>query len=284
MDLTHRRRLGRPAPGVLFDQAPSTWAGTRPPRNADQSRNAEYEAKWHALSEAATSVGWGPAQVAAAGVTALNDARAAAGQQRWALRTVAYYTKLSRYAGLSADHVAVADTEGDALASDIAATLWGPPRRYGHPAGLRSAAVAHLGWHWPGEVHQWLRLPTSAVTVASSSELRVEWSDDNGERRYVVRDADVVATWLTWERARAQVAAQSHWALCTTERGRSGADAGAQLSLRGFQAAFCVHVGRCGAVHPDGGPLSYDRYRKAAVANGASPTGARGAERATRRR
>jgi hypothetical protein len=274
-----RRRLGRPGVQRLEGPAPSTdgeldavaaWRGIRPPRPEHDSRagRAEYAAKWRALCWAAVEAGWSPADVAEEGVAGLAAARAAAGHEPWAYGTVAYYTALTRFAGLTADHLPRPDpVGGPPVTRPEAQQLWQPaePDHHRRLAAWRSAAVARVAWGWPAPIDGWLTLPLEAVTVRGRN-LRVDGTAVPG----------AAAAWRRWTDGREVAGIGGALALVTTETSRTGRVAGAPLSRRGFQAAWTRHARACDL------PVAYDRYRLAAVMHGAPALG-RGAVRAARR-
>lgn len=274
-----RRRLGRPGVQRLASPVPMAgdgfdsvagWRAIRPPPPLDGAKagRAEYAAKWRALRWAAVEVGWSPADVAQQGVAGLAAARVAAGAEPWAYGTIAYYTALTRYAGLTADHLPRPDpTDGPPITAAGAARLWAPvePDHHRRLAAWRTAAVARIGWGWPAPLDVWLALPLDAVTIRGR-DVRVEGTAVPG----------AAAAWRRWTDGRVAAGIGGTTALVTTETSRTGRSAGAPLSRRGFQAAWTRHA------RASDTPVAYDRYRLAAVMHGASALG-RGAVRAARR-
>lgn len=279
-------QLRRPGTVALLDraalgEAPRQWADVPAPRPHGRDRHdpgsVEYAAKWQALAHAAEAIGWGPDDVARRGVTALNGHRVTAGHARWAPRTVAYYTKLARYAGLNADHIEIHDQTLD-LDRTQARELWQPDLDRHHPSGWRSAAIARLAWDWPAPVTTWLTLNADSVRIIGADALTITATVDDEPAHRLITGSDAVTAWAAWMHARSPLATATSPAICATEAGPHGARPGAAMSLRGLQAAFSRHARTRGL--PE---LTYDRYRAAAVAAGSAPVGQRGAERARRR-
>jgi hypothetical protein len=233
----------------------------------------EYRLKWRALVHAAEAVGWTPADVAKHGVAGLNNARLSAGLRPWRDRTLAYYAKLIRYANLAWDHhpatdAGIAITEGDARA------LW-TPDGWTHPAAWRTAAIARIAWLWPAPATVWLHLPASAVHRVGPTQLRITVPESVGGGVVLLPAGGV--EWDRWSSVRLERGLHTPPAVCTTEPGPGDHYAGRELSLRAFQAAFARHAVACG--RPG---LSYERYRIAAIAAGATRIGDRGEVRERR--
>jgi hypothetical protein len=242
-----------------------------------------YEAQWRRLTEAALELDLGPDDLALTGLDPLTAARG------WKPATVALYTKVARYGGLA---LATAPTpEPDPPALDLRPLT---EVRGEDPEHLRSVAWCALALRWP-------------APVATFRSLRRDQVQPVG-RRLVITTTDggwtvagALGAWHAWEavRNRFPALATSPWVLPALRRG-PGLDSriGGQLSSQALQATFTKHAMRTGRyLRATAAPsrqagveelaalyrqLSYDSYRRLALAAGAPPVSGRGAVRAAR--
>jgi hypothetical protein len=233
--------------------------------------------------DAALELDLGPDDVAASG---LDDIAAARG---WKPATVALYSKVARYGGLAV--AAVRTPEPDPPELDLRPLT---QVRSEDPEHLRSAAWCALALGWPGSVGQFRSLRREQVhPTARRLLVRVdgdEWSVPGG-----------LTAWHAWEtvRDRFPVLAASPWVLPALRRG-PGFDSriGGRLSTQALQVTFTKHAVRTAAhLRATAGPsrhewaealaeeygrLSYDSFRRLALAAGAPPVTPRGVVRAGR--
>jgi len=233
--------------------------------------------------EAALELDLGPDDVAGSG---LDDIAAARG---WKPATVALYSKVARYGGLAVP--AVRTPEPDPPELDLRPLT---QVRSEDPEHLRSVAWCALALGWPGSVGQFRSLRREQVhPTARRLLVRVdgdEWSVPGG-----------LTAWHAWEtvRDRFPVLAASPWVLPALRRG-PGFDSriGGRLSTQALQVTFTKHAVRTAAhLRATGGPsrrewaealaeeygrLSYDSFRRLALAAGAPPVTPRGVVRAAR--
>jgi hypothetical protein len=221
--------------------------------------------------------------VAASGLDPVAEAR------EWRPATVALYTKVARYAGLGLPTVPTPEPDPPALDLRPLTQI-----RNEDPEHLRTVAWCALALGWPGTVGQFRSLRRDQVRPTSR---RLLVSTDDGE--WAV--AGALTAWHAWEsvRGRFPALAASPWVLPALRRG-PGIDShvGGQLSTQALQVTFAKHAVRTAiqmrATAPPGRreqvealaadylTLSYDSYRRLALAAGAPPVGPRGAVRALR--
>ncbi|RZU31688.1 hypothetical protein [Blastococcus saxobsidens] len=269
------RAWQQPLPDMPAPPPSAAWGRIAPPSG--------YEPQWRRLVDAALELDLGPDDLAAGGLDAVAQAR------EWKPATVALYSKVARYGGLALPLPAT--PEPDPVALDLRPlTLV----RGEDPEHLRSVAWCALALGWPAPVGVFRSLRRDQVRVTSR---RLLISTDDGE--WAVPGA--LTAWHAWEacRNRFPALAASPWVLPALRRG-PGLDSriGGRLSSQALQATFTKHarstVGHLRAtVTPsrreaveqlavDYRRLSYDTYRRLALAAGAPPVTARGVVRAAR--
>lgn len=242
-----------------------------------------YEPQWRRLLEAALELGLGPDDLAATGLDPLTAARG------WKPATVALYSKVARYGGLA---LATAPTpEPDPPALDLRPLT---AIRTEDPEHLRAVAWCAVALGWPAPVATFRGLRREQVHATA--------------RRLIVRTDDgewsvpgALTAWHAWEavRSRFPALAGSPWVLPALRRG-PGLDSrlGGQLSNQALQATFSKHAMRTAQHLRATAPpsrreaveelaaayrhLSYDSYRRLALAAGAPPVSPRGVVRAAR--
>ena len=242
-----------------------------------------YEVQWRRLAEAALELEMGPDELARTGLGPLAAAR------EWKPATVALYSKVARYGGLSLPRAPT--PEPDPLELDLRPLT---ELRGTDPEHVRSVAWCALALAWPAPVGMFRSLRREQVHA--------------GARRLVLRTEDgewsiagANTAWHAWEtvRDRYPALAASPWVLPALRRG-PGLDSriGGRLSNQALQVTFGKHAGRTAqhlratappsrqdaaaelaAAYRD---LSYDSFRRLALAAGAPPVSARGVVRATR--
>jgi hypothetical protein len=233
--------------------------------------------------DAALELDLGPDDVAAGG---LDDIAAARG---WKPATVALYSKVARYGGITVPGVRTPEPDPPELDLRPLTQV-----RSEDPEHLRSAAWCALALGWPGSVGQFRSLRRDQVhPTARRLLVRVdgdEWSVPGG-----------LTAWHAWEtvRNRFPVLAASPWVLPALRRG-PGFDSriGGRLSTQALQVTFTKHAVRTAAhlrataapsrrewaeaLAEEYGRLSYDSFRRLALAAGAPPVTPRGVVRAAR--
>jgi hypothetical protein len=242
-----------------------------------------YEAQWRRLAEAALELGLGPDELARTGLEPLTGARG------WKPATVALYTKVARYGGLALPRVAT--PEPDPLELDLRPLT---QLRGQDPEHVRAVAWCALALAWPAPVGMFRSLRRDQVHPGTR---RLLLRTDDGE--WSVPGA--LTAWHAWEsvRDRYPALAASPWVLPALRRG-PGLDSriGGRLSNQALQVTFAKHAGRTAqhlrATAPPSRQeaaaalavayreLSYDSYRRLALAAGAPPVAARGVVRAAR--
>ena len=251
------------------------WRRLRPPE--------DYQPQWRRLVEAALELDLGPDEIAAGGLEAVAAARG------WKPATVALYSKVARYGGLAV--AGVRTPEPDPAELDLRPLT---QVRGEDPEHLRSAAWCALALGWPGSVGQFRSLRREQVHPTARRLLvrldGVEWAVPGG-----------LTAWHAWEsvRNRFPVLATSPWVLPALRRG-PGSDSriGGRLSTQALQVTFRKHAMRTAAhLRATGAPsrrewvetlaeeygrLSYDSFRRLALAAGAPPVTSRGVVRAGR--
>ncbi|WP_347060658.1 hypothetical protein ABC795_08905 [Blastococcus sp. HT6-30] len=270
-----QRAWQQPLPDMPAPSPERAWARWTPPPG--------YEAQWRRLVDAALELDLGPDDLAAAGLDELAAARG------WKPATVALYSKVARYGGLALPLPSTPEPD--------------PPRldlrpltqvRGNDPEHLRSVAWCALALGWPAPVGVFRSLRRDQVRVTTR---RLLLSTDDGE--WAVPGA--LTAWHAWEsvRARYPALAASSWVLPALRRGPGlNSRVGGRLSNQALQATFTKHVRMTVGHLRAGAPpsrresveelaaayrtLSYDSYRRLALAAGAPPVASRGAVRASR--
>ncbi|RBY90134.1 hypothetical protein DQ244_11715 [Blastococcus sp. TBT05-19] len=269
------RAWQQPLPDMPAPPPPTAWARIAVPRG--------YEPQWRRLIDAALELDLGPDDLAAQGLDPLARAR------EWKPATIALYSKVARYGGLA---LPIAPTpEPDPQELDLRPLT---QVRGDDPEHLRSVAWCALALGWPAPVGMFRSLRRDQVRATTR---RLLISTDDGE--WAVPGA--LTAWHAWEAARDRfpALAASPWVLPALRRG-PGLDSriGGRLSTQALQTTFTKHarntirslrasaapsrreaVEELAAVYRD---LSYDSYRRLALAAGAPPVSARGIVRATR--
>ena len=242
-----------------------------------------YEVQWRRLIDAALEVGMGPDSLVEEGMDPIAAARG------WKPATVALYSKVARYGGIALPMVRT--PEPDPLTLELRPLS---QIRSEDPEHLRTVAWCALALGWPATVGQFRSLRRDQVHPTA--------------RRVVVRTEDgewsvpgALTAWHAWEecRARFPALADSPWVLPALRRGPGLASAvGARLSSQALQVTFAKHAVRTAqhlrltappsrrewaeALAVQYLTLSYDSYRRLALAAGAEPVATRGAVRARR--
>jgi hypothetical protein len=269
------RAWQQPLPDMPAPPPARAWQRVRVPEG--------YEPQWRRLVDAALELGLGPDDVAGAGLDPVAAAR------EWKPATVALYTKVARYAGLSLPSVPTPEPDPPALDLRPLTQV-----RNEDPEHLRSVAWCALALGWPGTVGQFRSLRRDQVRPTSR---RLLLSTDDGE--WAVPGA--LTAWHAWEsvRARFPALAASPWVLPALRRG-PGFDShiGGRLSTQALQVTFAKHAVRTAQhLRATAAPsrragaeelaaayahLSYDSFRRLALAAGAEPVASRGVVRAAR--
>jgi hypothetical protein len=242
-----------------------------------------YEPQWRRLVDAALELELGPDQLAESGLDPIAVAR------DWKPATVALYSKVARYGGLA---LATPPTpEPDPPQLDLRPLT---QVRNEDPEHLRAVAWCALALGWPAPVGRFRSLRREQVRATAR---RLLISTDDGE--WAVPGA--LTAWHAWEavRGRFPVLADSPWVLPALRRG-PGLDSaiGARLSNQALQVTFAKHAVRTAQYLRATAPpsrrepveelaasyqvLSYDSYRRLALAAGAPPVSSRGLVRAAR--
>lgn len=265
----------QPLPAMPSPPPARAWRRLTPP--------AGYEPQWRRLLEAALELGLGPDDLAATGLEPLSAARG------WKPATVALYTKVARYGGLALTPEPTPEPDPPALDLRPLAAI-----RSEDPEHLRSVAWCAVALRWPAPVAMFRGLRRDQVRAVG--------------RRLLIATADgewtvtgALGAWHAWEevRGRFPALAASPWVLPALRRG-PGLDSriGGQLSSQALQATFTKHAMRTARhLRATAAPsrreaaeelaaayrhLSYDSYRRLALAAGAPPVSNRGAVRAAR--
>jgi len=265
----------QPLPDMPAPPPARAWSRLAPPEG--------YEAQWRRLVDASLELGLGPDDLAATGLDPLVAARG------WKPATVALYSKVARYGGLAVPTAATPEPDPPELDLRPLTQV-----RSEDPEHLRSAAWCALALGWPGSVGQFRSLRREQVhPTARRLLVRVdgeEWAVPGG-----------LTAWHAWEtvRNRFPVLAASPWVLPALRRG-PGFDSriGGRLSTQALQVTFTKHAVRTAAhlratsapsrrewaeaLAQEYGRLSYDSFRRLALAAGAPPVTARGVVRAGR--
>ncbi|MGZ4568155.1 MAG: hypothetical protein ACXVFZ_15265 [Blastococcus sp.] len=265
----------QPLPDMPAPPPARAWRRLDPPRG--------YEPQWRRLADAALELGLGPDQLAETGLDPIAAARG------WKPATVALYSKVARYGGVALPTAPTPEPDPPMLDLRPLTEV-----RSEDPEHLRSVAWCALALAWPAPVGQFRSLRRDQVH-ATARRLLVR--TDDGE--WAVPGA--LTGWHAWEavRGRFPVLAASPWVLPALRRG-PGLDSriGGQLSNQALQVTFTKHARRTAQHLRATAPpsrrdeveelaatyrtLSYDSYRRLALAAGAPPVSARGVVRAAR--
>src|SRR3954468_7379439 len=242
-----------------------------------------YEPQWRRLVDAALELGLGPDDLAATGLDPIAAARG------WKPATVALYSKVARYGGVLLPSAPTPEPEPAFLDLRPLTTI-----RSEDPEHLRTVAWCAVALGWPASVGSFRSLRRDQVRPTAR---RLLVHTDDGE--WAVPGA--LIAWHAWEsvRGRFPVLAASPWVLPALRRGPGFASQiGGRLSTQALQVTFTKHAVRT-AVHlratsgpsqrewadalaEEYGRLSYDSFRRLALAAGAPPVTPRGVVRAAR--
>jgi hypothetical protein len=242
-----------------------------------------YPAQWRRLAEAALELGLGPEQLGETGLEPLAAAR------DWKPATIALYSKVARYGGIALPRVATPEPDPPALDLRPLTQV-----RSEDPEHLRAVAWCAVALGWPAPVAAFRSLRRDQVQVTAR---RLLIATDDGA--WSVSGA--LTAWHAWEavRARFPALADSPWVLPALRRG-PGLDShiGGRLSNQALQATFTKHARRTVRhLRATAAPsrhefveelaaayrqLSYDSFRRLALAAGAPPVSPRGVVRASR--
>jgi hypothetical protein len=242
-----------------------------------------YEPQWRRLVEAALELGLGPDDLADDGLDPIAAARG------WKPATVALYSKVARYGGVALPRVRTPEPEPPQLELRPLTEI-----RSTDPEHLRTVAWCALALNWPATVGAFRALRRDQIRTTAR---RLLVATDDGE--WSVPGA--LTAWHAWEatRSRFPALADSPWVLPALRRGPGLASAvGGQLSTQALQVTFAKHAVRTAhhlrltalPARQDAAEalaityltLSYDSFRRLALAAGAPPVGPRGAVRALR--
>ncbi len=242
-----------------------------------------YAVQWRRLVDAALELGLGPEELAEGG---MDDVAAA---RDWKPATVTLYSKVARYGGVP---LPVPPTpEPDPRSLDLRPLT---EVRSEGPEHLRTVVWCAIALRWPAPVGTFRDLRREQVHTTAR---RLVVTTDEGE--WSVPGA--LTAWHAWEAVRNRFPAlvDSPWVLPALRRGPGyTSQVGGRLSSQALQVTFTKHAVRT-ALHlratTTGGrrpraealaavyeTLSYDSYRRLALAAGAEPVAARGAVRAER--
>src|SRR3954453_21062199 len=265
----------QPLPDMPAPPPARAWRRLDPPRG--------YEAQWRRLSEAALELGLGPEQLGETGLEPLTAARG------WKPATVALYSTVARYSGIALPSAPTPEPDPPALDFRPLTGI-----RSEDPEDLRAVAWCALALAWPAPVGHFRSLRREQVRATTR---RLLISTDDGE--WAVPGA--LTAWHAWETVRGRFPAlvASPWVLPALRRG-PGFDSriGGRLSNQALQVTFTKHARRTAqrlrataapsqrergeelaAAYRD---LSYDSFRRLALAAGAPPVSPRGVVRAAR--
>lgn len=258
--------LGQSAPDLT-----KSWADLEVP--------SIYQPIWEKLRRAAEREGFEPEELQGKGLSKL------AKRCGWAPATVALYSKVARYCGLSVLRLEVTPEPAPDAALPLS-RLWRAPVERMDILWARAALWAAMASQWPASSERFRNLTCDEVDV-SGSALYIEGRRLNG----------IASHWQAWQSQRALVEglSGSPYVLCSVSNGfLSGASGaaylGRQLSPRGMQEAFRSHVRRVAALLSiEGsttaeamGALRYDTYRRLIIERGVEPVD-RGKVRGARR-
>jgi len=265
----------QPLPHMPAPPPRRAWGRIRPPEG--------YEPQWRRLVDAALELGIGPDELAETGLDPLTAARG------WKPATVALYSKVARYGGLALSRVPTPEPDPPALDLRPLTEV-----RSEDPEHLRTVAWCALALGWPAPVAAFRSLRRDEVH-ATARRLHVRTEDGSWSA------AGALTAWHAWEevRSRFPALAESAWVLPALRRG-PGLDSriGGRLSNQALQVTFTKHARRTAqrlrataapsqrerveelaAAYRD---LSYDSFRRLALAAGAPPVSPRGVVRAAR--
>ncbi|GAA3167402.1 hypothetical protein GCM10010531_20180 [Blastococcus jejuensis] len=269
------RAWQQPLPDMPAPPPARAWGRVRPPEG--------YEPQWRRLVDAALELGLGPDDLAATGLEPLVAARG------WKPATVALYSKVARYGGLALPRAPTPEPDPPELDLRPLTQV-----RSEDPEHLRAVAWCALALGWPAPVAAFRSLRRDQVRATTR---RLLVATDDGE--WAVPGA--LTAWLAWEtvRNRYPALAASPWVLPALRRG-PGLDSriGGRLSSQALQVTFTKHAVRTAQhLRATAAPsrrdaaeelatayrdLSYDSFRRLALAAGAPPVAARGVVRAAR--
>src|SRR3954468_11731844 len=264
-----------PLPDMPSPPPVRAWRRLSPPEG--------YEAQWRRLMEAALELGLGPDELAAQGLGPLAEGR------DWKPATVALYSKVARYGGIGLPLVRTPEPDPPALDLRPLTQI-----RSEDPEHLRTVAWCALALRWPATIGQFRALRRDQVHATAR---RLLVATDDGD--WSVPGA--LTAWHAWEevRGRFPALAASPWVLPALRRGPGfGSRVVGQLSSQALQVTFAKHAARTAqylraTVAPSRRGwaeelaatythLSYDSYRRLALAAGAPPVSSRGVVRAAR--
>ena len=270
-----RGRWQQPLPDMPAPPPVRAWRRLRPPEG--------YEPQWRRLMDAALELGIGPDELAGTGLDPLTAARG------WKPATVALYSKVARYGGLALPRVPTPEPDPPALDLRPLTQV-----RSDDPEHLRTVAWCALALAWPAPVARFRTLRRDQVQVTAR---RLLLTTEEGSWSA----AGALTAWHAWEdvRSRFPALADSSWVLPALRRG-PGLDSrvGGRLSHQALQVTFLKHARRTAQHLRATAPpsqherveelavayrdLSYDSYRRLALAAGAPPVSPRGVIRAAR--
>jgi hypothetical protein len=269
------RAWQQPLPDMPAPPPARAWARLRPPEG--------YEPQWRRLAEGAHQLGRRPDHLGATG----RDPQVVA--RGWKPATVALYSKVARYGGLALLRAPTPEPDPPELDLRPLAQVRGED-----PEHLRAVAWCAVALGWPAPVASFRSLRREQVHATSR---RLLVTTDEGE--WAVPGA--LTAWHAWEavRNRYPALAASPWVLPALRRG-PGLDSrvGGRLSSQALQVTFAKHaVATAQHLRATAAPsrqegaeelaaayrhLSYDSFRRLALAAGAPPVAARGVVRAAR--
>jgi hypothetical protein len=269
------RSWQHPLPEMPSPPAARAWQRLEPPEG--------YAVQWRRLIDAALELGLGPEELAAGG---MDDVAAARG---WKPATVTLYSKVARYGGVP---LPVPPTpEPDPRTLDLRPLT---EVRSEEPEHLRTVVWCAIALRWPAPVGTFRDLRREQIHPTTR---RLLVRTDDGE--WSVPGA--LSAWHAWEavRNRFPALAESPWVLPALRRGPGYASqVGGRLSSQALQVTFTKHAvrtalylratsagarrARAEALAAVYETLSYDSYRRLALAAGAEPVAERGAVRAER--
>jgi hypothetical protein len=265
----------QPLPDMPAPPPARAWRRLGPPEG--------YQDQWRRLVEAALELDLGPDQLSETGLDPLAAARG------WKPATVTLYSKVARYGGV--DLPLPPTPEPDPSTLDLRPLT---QVRGGDAEHLRAVCWCAIALNWPAPIAQFRDLRRDQVRATAR---RLVVTTDDG--RWPVPGA--LTAWHAWESLRNQfpTLAASPWVLPALRRGPGVAShVGGQLSPQALQVTFAKHAVRTSLhlrattpasrrsaveeVAAEYLTLSYDSYRRLALAGGAAPVAARGAARALR--
>jgi hypothetical protein len=269
------RAWQQPLPEMPSPPPVRAWRRLTPPEG--------YAVQWRRLVDAALELGLGPDELAATGLDPVVAARG------WKPATVALYSKVARYGGVVLPTARTPEPAPAELDLRPLTTI-----RNEDPEHLRTVAWCALALGWPAPVAAFRGLRREQVRTTTR---RLIVTTDDGE--WSVPGA--LTAWHAWEsvRNRFPALAASPWVLPALRRGPGfNSRIGGRLSNQALQVTFAKHAVRTGQhLRATAAPsareraealalayrtLSYDSYRRLALAAGAAPVASRGAVRAAR--